>query len=197
MAFCPGAVAQQAGVPVSVAVVLDTSGSMGGKLRLARQIVSDVLQPAIAGDEIAVIAAADRPVEVRGFVRAADAVEAIASAESKGRSALLDAIQLGLERAKTASNVRRVLLVISDGGDNGSRHMESEIRTAIRDSGVRVYFVGIHEPIAGRGRTAEELGGAALLERLAGDRGRYIGVDRGSDVSAMAAEIRAAMRALP
>ena len=144
--FCVTAVGQQPeeAPPISMGIVLDTSGSMGTKLALARQLVSELLKPASSLDEFALIQASDRPVVLSGFVTAADALQTqVASTQSRGRSALLDAIYLGLQLTKTGRNARKVLLVISDGGDNSSRYTEAEITNATREAGVRVYAIGI------------------------------------------------------
>jgi hypothetical protein len=67
--------------------------------------------------------------------------------QSKGRSAVLDAIYMGLQVGKAGRNVRKILLVISDGGENSSRYTETEIKNAISETGVRVYVVGVDEPL--------------------------------------------------
>jgi len=46
----------------------------------------------------------------------------------KGRTALLDAIYLGLSQMRGAKNGKRALLILSDGGDNHSRYNESDIK---------------------------------------------------------------------
>jgi Ca-activated chloride channel family protein len=92
-----------------------------------------------------------------------------------------------------------VLVIISDGGDNRSHYSESEVANAIRESGVRLFIVGMNDPIDG-GTTivGEQAAGAALLSRLAGRTGgAYFNVTRGSDAPVIAAELRAAMRARP
>lgn len=170
---------------------------MGTKLALARQLVSELLKPASSLDEFALIQASDRPVILSGFVAAPDALQTqVASTQSRGRTALLDAIYLGLEYTKTGRNGRKVLLVVSDGGDNISRYTETEIQNAIRETGVRVYAIGITEAIAGRGRTAEEVAGPALLLQLAEHAGgRHFDMERVSNLPQMALEISTAMRA--
>jgi Ca-activated chloride channel family protein len=84
-----------------------------------------------------------------------------------GKTALLDAIYLGLSEMKKATTNRKALLVISDGGDNHSRYTERDLKKAVKESDVELYSVGIFEPLASRARTPEEAGGPGLLADLA------------------------------
>ncbi len=85
--------------------------------------------------------------------------------QSKGRTALLDAIYLGLHEMKKAQQPRKALLIISDGGDNNSRYTETEIKNLVKEADVQIYAIGIYEPVAARGRTPEEAGGAGPADR--------------------------------
>jgi Ca-activated chloride channel family protein len=116
--------------------------------------------------------------------------------QSKGRSAVLDGIYTGLQVSKAGRNARKVLLVISDGGENSSRYTETEIKNAISQTGVRVYVVGVDEPIGGRGRSPEEVAGSALLLQIA-ERGggRYFGMERTTNLPQSALELISAIRA--
>jgi len=90
--------------------------------------------------------------------------------------ALKVSVYMGLQVSKAGRNVCKILLVISDGGENSSRYTEAEIKNAISETGVRVYVVGVDAPIAGGGRSPEEVAGSAFLLRIA-ERGggRYFG----------------------
>ena len=197
--FCVTAVGQPPGEtpPMSMGIVLDTSGSMGFKLARARQLVSELLKLTSSLDEFALIQASDRPVVVSGYGSSADTLQTqVAFIQSKGRSAVLDGIYMGLQVSKAGRNARKVLLVISDGGENNSRYTETEIRNAIAETGVRVYVVGVDEPIAAVGRSPEEVAGSALLLQIA-ERGggRYFGMERATNLRQAALELISAMRA--
>jgi Ca-activated chloride channel homolog len=173
--------------PMSMGIVLDTSGSMGFKLARARQLVAEVLKLTSSLDEFALIQASDRPVIVSGYGSTADALQTqVAFTQSKGRSAVLDGVYMGLQVSKAGRNARKVLLVISDGGENSSRYTETEIRNAISETGVRVYVVGVDEPI----------GGPALFLQIAErGSGRYFGIERTQNLPQLALELVNAMRA--
>jgi Ca-activated chloride channel homolog len=197
--FCVTAVGQPPDQtpPISMGIVLDTSGSMGIKLARVRQLVSELLKLTGRLDEFALIQASDRPVVVSGYGSTADALQTqVAFIQSKGRSAVLDGIYMGLQVSKAGRNARKVLLVISDGGENSSRYTETEIKNAIAETGVRVYVVGVDEPIGGRGRSPEEVAGAALLLQIA-ERGggRYFGMEGTTNLPQAALELISAMRA--
>ncbi len=66
----------------------------------------------------------------------------ILSASAKGRTALLDAIYLGLSEMRTARNAKRALLIISDGGDNNSRYNERDIKRLVREADTQLYSIG-------------------------------------------------------
>jgi Mg-chelatase subunit ChlD len=173
---------------------------MGFRLGPARIVASEVLKPTTQLDEVSLVQASDEPAVVSGFESGAErSLGQLEFLRARGGSALLDAIYLGLRQATSGRNERKVLVVISDGGDNGSRYTESEIAIAIRESGVRLFIVGMNDPIDGGTTIAgEQAAGAALLSRLAGRTGGgYFNVTRRSDVPVIAAELRAAMRARP
>jgi Ca-activated chloride channel homolog len=200
--LCMLAMAQPSGAdtPVSVSVVLDTSGSMGFRLGTARTVASEVLKPTAPLDQVSLVQASDEPAVVSGFESGAErSLSQLEFVRARGGSALLDGIYLGLRQATSGRNERKVLVVISDGGDNRSRYTESEIANAIRESGVRLFIVGMNDPIDGSTTIAgEQAAGAALLSRLAvRTGGGYFNVTRHSDAPVIAAELRAAMRARP
>src|SRR5258708_33820436 len=81
----------------------------------------------------------------------------------KGRTALLDAIYLGLSQMRGAHNAKRALLILSDGGDNHSRYNENDIKRLVNEADTQLYAIGIYDPISYRNRTPEALNGPTLL----------------------------------
>ncbi len=154
-------------VPVSLAIVFDASGSMNANIAGARKALRALLDGSNPKDEFCLITLADRPeltvpwstndslIEERALFRA-----------PHGQTALLDAIQLALAQTKKASNPRRAILVVSDGGDNNSRYTEREIAEALEEGDAQMYAVDLTERPYYAGPTAEEMGGPDLLSRL-------------------------------
>src|SRR5215472_10066380 len=115
--------------PLSVGLVFDTSGSMGSKLDKSRQAVAQFFKTANPEDEFFLIEFNDRPEMVVDFTTHLEEIQnRLTFTQSKGRTALLDAVYLALHNMKKAKNARKALLIISDGGDNSSRYAESEIK---------------------------------------------------------------------
>ena len=154
--------------PISVGLIFDSSGSMGEKIQKAKEASMQFFKTANPQDEFMLINFNDRPNLITSFTSKLESLqERLMFLKSGGKTALLDAIYLGLNQAKKATASRKALLVLSDGGDNNSRYTERDVRQAVKESDVQIYTVGIFEPMASRGRTPEEAGGPGLLAELA------------------------------
>jgi Ca-activated chloride channel homolog len=158
--------------PVAVGLVFDISGSMGPKLRTARLAASQFFKTANPEDEFFLVEFNDTPKLVTPLTPDFEEIQnQLTFAQSKGRTALLDAIMLAMHEMKRSNKKRKALLIISDGGDNSSRYTEGEIRSAVRESDVIIYTIGVYEPFGARGRTPEESSGPGLLTDLAEQTG--------------------------
>ncbi len=177
--------------PLSVGLVFDVSGSMGNKLQRARQAAAQFFKTANPEDEFFLLQFSDRPQLMVPFtVQTEEIQNRLAFAQSKGRTALLDALYMAMDHMKKARNPRKAVLIISDGGDNSSRFTESEVKNMVREADVQVYAIGIFEHISARGRTAEELSGPSLLTELAEQTGgRHFPVENLNDLPDIAAKI--------
>jgi len=182
--------------PLSVGLVFDCSGSMGPKLAKSRQAAAAFFKTANPQDEFFLVQFNDRPEVVVPFTTNTEEIQnRLAFTQSRGRTALLDAIYLAMNHMKKARNPRKALLVISDGGDNSSRYTESEIRNIVREADVQIYAIGIFEPIGNRGRTAEELAGPGLLSDIAEQTGgRHFPVENINELPDVAAKIGIELR---
>src|SRR6202008_5132893 len=88
------------------------------------------------------IAFADKPEEVTDFTESVEDIEGrLVYTAPKGRTALLDAIYLGMSKMREAKYGKKALLIISDGGDNHSRYTESEIKNLVKESDVQMRSV--------------------------------------------------------
>jgi VWFA-related protein len=182
--------------PLSMGIVFDASSSMGYKMSKAREAVAQFFKTANPEDEFFLSQFNDRPQLVTGFT---DSIEEIQNqltfTQSKGKTALLDAIYLALNQMKEAKNTKKALLVISDGGDNSSRYTEREIKRLVRESDVQIYAIGIFEPVSSRGRTPEELAGPGLLSDVAETTGgRHFPVENLNELPDVAAKIGIELR---
>jgi VWFA-related protein len=158
--------------PVAVGLVFDISGSMGPKLRRSRQAAAEFFRTANPEDEFFLVEFNDQPKMVVPLTRKIEEIQnQLTFAQSKGRTALLDAIMLALHELKNSKKNRKALLIISDGGDNSSRYTETEVRNLVRESDTLIYAIGVYEPFGARSRTPEESSGPGLLNDLAEQTG--------------------------
>jgi VWFA-related protein len=158
--------------PVAVGMVFDISGSMGTKLRMSRMAAAQFFQTANPEDEFFLVEFNDTPKLLVPLTRDMEQIQnQLTFAQSKGRTALLDAIMLAMHEMKRSEKKRKALLIISDGGDNSSRYTEGEVRAAVKESDVLIYAIGVFEPYASRGRSPEESAGPGLLNDVAEQTG--------------------------
>ena len=182
--------------PLSVGVVFDCSGSMGNKLAKSRQAVSQFFKMANPEDEFFLVQFNDSANLIQPFTRNLEEIQnKLTFTQSKGRTALLDAVYLALHEMKKARNPRKALLLISDGGDNSSRYTEPEIRNLVKETDVQIYAIGIYEQSGARGRTPEEMSGTGLLSEIAEQTGgRQYAIDNVNELPDVAAKIGTELR---
>lgn len=182
--------------PLSVGLVFDASGSMGSKLSKSRQAAAQLFKTANPEDEFFLVQFHNRPELTVGFTANTEEIQnRLTFTQAKGRTALLDGVYLAMNHMKKARNPRKAIIILSDGGDNSSRYTESEVKSLVREADVQVYAIGIFEPIAGRGRTAEEMSGPGLLSELAESTGgRHFPVDNLNELPDVAAKIGIELR---
>lgn len=179
--------------PVSIGIILDTSGSMGGKMDRVHQAVTQFCEAANPQDEFFMIEFSDEPRLVTDFTTASDDLEhELLFARPKGRTALLDAIYMGLHQMKRAKYGKKALLIISDGGDNHSRYGEREVKAAAKESDVMIYSIGVFDRYV---PTTEELRGPYLLSEIAEPTGgRAFTLESPSEMPAVAQRIGVELR---
>jgi VWFA-related protein len=183
-------------VPASIVVLFDASGSMGPKLQKSRAAVMAFLRDGNPEDEFSLVQFNDRAQLLVGFTNRTEEIQdKLMFLQSRGRTALLDAMYLALNELKHAKHNRKAILVISDGGDNNSRYSYREVRDRVREADVQIYSIGILEPFNGRMRTPEEFAGPALLDDFAQQSGgRFFEVDDLNVLDAIATKVGSALR---
>jgi Ca-activated chloride channel family protein len=179
--------------PLSLGIILDCSGSMRNKIEQAREALSEILKIGNPQDEFFLIKFADRPEETTNFTPAVDGIASDAEiGVPRGRTALLDAIYMGLTKMRQAKYRRRALLIISDGGDNHSRYTEGEVKSLVKEADVMIYAIGIYDHYSA---THEEYLGPALLSQVSSlTGGRTFTIDSPSDLPPIAQRIGTELR---
>lgn len=154
--------------PISVGIILDTSGSMGDNILSAKTSVIHFLEQGDPQDEYFLVTFNDRTTLLQDFTSRGENIEnEVTFANPKGRTALYDAIYLGLEKMTGARNEKKALIVITDGEDNSSRYTFSEVRDFVKESDTQIYVIGERGELGyGRGIISE-------IVRLTGGRAYF------------------------
>lgn len=158
-------------IPVTLGIVVDRSQSMRGKGAALSAALSTLLQSARPDDELFAVTFHDTvALALQGpepFTSNPGALAGAAAAISPGgRTALYDGVATALRQLELGSSQRTALVVISDGGDNASRHSYRDILDLARRSGAVIYGIGL----MGTPPASEDEDGQ-LLGRLCKDSG--------------------------
>lgn len=183
-------------VPISVGVILDLSGSMADKTGKAKEAAIQFFKTSNPQDEFFLIGFNEHAELLSPFTdNIEDLQSRILTASPKGRTALFDAIYLGLSEMRGAHHAKRALLIISDGGDNSSRYNEKDIKRLVREADTQLYSIGIFDPFEYRARTLEELNGPSLLSEVTElTGGRAFSVENLNELPDIAGKIGAELR---
>ncbi|HYE15076.1 MAG TPA: VWA domain-containing protein, partial [Pyrinomonadaceae bacterium] len=156
--------------PVSLGVIFDVSGSMGGdKIMRAREALARFIDTSHSRDEYFLIGFNSRAQLLLDRTRDSDSLmQKLTFVQTKGQTALYDACYLGVEKVTRGTHQKRAVLLISDGQDNSSRYTFSELRRLLKESDVIIYAVGI---LSSHDDQTLGYGGRAILEELAGVSG--------------------------
>jgi len=162
--------------PVTVGLVIDSSGSMGPKMPEVIVGTTAFARSSNPQDELFTLAFNDSVVEPgsRSLFTAADgaALESqLRSMVPQGRTALYDALVASLDRVEQGGQARKALVLLSDGGDNVSRATLNDVLARARRSNVTIFSIGLFDdgdPDRNPGvlkSLAESTGGQRFLPR--------------------------------
>ena len=161
-------------MPVSVGLIVDNSTSMSHKRNDVIAAALTFVHSSNPRDEMFVVNFNERvslglpPVELFS-TSAPELVTALNGVPALGRTALYDAIETGLEHLKKATRDKKVLIVVSDGGDNASRHQFAQVLQDAERSDVILYTIGLFDEQAADTnpgvlrKMARETGGEAFF----------------------------------
>jgi len=179
--------------PISLGIIFDMSGSMAQKIERAREAVVEFCRSANPQDEFFMITFSDQPQLTADFTNNVDEVQnRLLMTVPKGRTALLDALYLGMHKMRDAKHHKKALLIISDGGDNHSRYTEGEIKSLVKEADVMIYGIGIYDHYF---PTQEERLGPELLSEISDvTGGRTFTIDNPNDLPDVATKIGTELR---
>ncbi|MBI3952094.1 MAG: VWA domain-containing protein [Acidobacteria bacterium] len=180
-------------VPLSLGIVYDTSGSMKSVVDEAFKALSQFMDTSHQDDDFFLIGFNSRAHLLEDFTRQADRImSSLILAAPKGRTALYDAVYLGLEKVRQGAHAKRALLIISDGQDNNSAYTYRHVRNRVKESEVLIYAIGIVDPwdeAAAQMRGFEVLG---EITRMTG--GRVFYPRKGAELINVCAHIASELR---
>jgi Ca-activated chloride channel family protein len=135
----------QQAAPISVGILFDVSGSMkaNNNINAAKSAIVRFLKSANSEDEFFLITFNQMPRLVTGFSNESAAIQSEISFKNPGgRTAIFDAVYMGLDQMKKAKNEKKALILITDGEDNSSRYSTAEVREYAKESDVQIYGIG-------------------------------------------------------
>jgi Ca-activated chloride channel family protein len=133
-------------VPVSLGIVLDTSGSMEGeKMNAAREALNSFLDELNdPDDEVFLYRFDNHPTMVEGWTKDKRRLSyALSRMQPRGGTALYDAVADAIPLAQSGHNRKKAIVIISDGNDTSSRTDVQSLKRMIREAEVLVYAIGI------------------------------------------------------
>jgi VWFA-related protein len=137
-------------IPVTVGLVVDNSGSMRPK---RPEVISAALAFARSSnreDQMFVVSFNENvtfglPEDTPFTDNEAQLEAALSKIAAGGRTALYDAVAAALEHLKKGNRDKKVLIVISDGGDNASIHSLAQIMAMAGQSETIIYTIGVFD----------------------------------------------------
>jgi VWFA-related protein len=132
--------------PVSLGIVLDTSGSMAGeKIESARAAIFNFLQALPdPQDEFFMYRFTADPELVHDWTGDREAISrSLRRVNPAGGTAMYDAVAEAVPMAQGGENRKKAVVIISDGNDTNSRLDIADVRQLVRETEVLVYAIGI------------------------------------------------------
>ncbi len=162
-----------ADVPVTMGIVIDDSGSMRDKRQAVNAAALIFAKTSNPQDQVFVVNFndvyyLDTPGDFASTIE--DLKSALDKIDSRGGTALRDAVIASLDHLKLGNRDKKVLLVITDGEDNASRYTLEELMSKAQKSSAVVYTIGLlgSEDTSGlfKGRGGEAHRAAKVLKDL-------------------------------
>jgi VWFA-related protein len=189
--------------PVSVALLVDVSGSMavGDNLNAGRQAINHLMAWMRRGqDEVALFTFDSRLRSRQEFTTDPEQIlRSLSSLGAFGVTSLYDAIGETAQKLGQRSTRRRAIIVLTDGLDNNSRQSAAEVSSIASATDVPVYVVAVVSPLDHEQAAAVAEGqvstGAGSLANLAWwTGGNYYVVSTAAQASVSARQLLAELR---
>ena len=137
---------QREDVPVSLALVVDNSGSMRNKRKKVESAALSAVKASNPRDEVTVVNFNDEPFQDVEFTNDVKKMEeALTKIDSRGGTAMRDAVSAAIDYVKQkAKHDKKVLFVVTDGNDTASTQITLEkLVQKAHEAEVLLYFIGL------------------------------------------------------
>jgi Ca-activated chloride channel family protein len=135
---------KQEDVPVSVGLVIDTSGSMRYKQDSVHAAALRFVEESNSQDETFVVSFSDQPNIQQEFTSDRQMLGlSMDRLVPEGNTALYDAVLFAARHLDDGVHHKKALLIVSDGEDNKSRYQLDEVLEELRESKITIYTVGL------------------------------------------------------
>jgi VWFA-related protein len=137
-------------IPVTVGLVVDHSTTMRPKLAEVTAAAMTFVRSSNRQDEMFVVNFNEKvslglPGTTRFTDSATELEQAIVRVQTGGQTALYDAIAKALEELQAGSRDKKVLIVVSDGGDNASARSLAQVMKLAEQSSAVIYAIGLFD----------------------------------------------------
>jgi VWFA-related protein len=139
-------------IPLSLGLVIDNSGSMRNKRERVNSAALSFVRESNPEDETFIVNFDDSAYLEQDFTGSiGDLIDALDQLDTRGETALYDAVYLSVDHVKAGKKDKKALLLISDGEDNVSKYGLNKVVEALRESKVTLYAIGLLEDNDQRG----------------------------------------------
>jgi Ca-activated chloride channel homolog len=173
--------------PFAAALLLDISGSMEGRIALARSAAIRFLDGLRPDDNVAVYSFHSEVRQVQDFSFTRDLAPVVFALDARGMTVLNDAVVRAAGDLAVRTEKRRAIVVLSDGADTHSAASTDKALNTALAAGATLYTVDLSDRNAPRAAT---MAGSAVLTNFAmRSGGRYLATPGGQELRTAFASI--------
>ncbi len=182
--------------PIAVGLVVDFSSSMINKSEILREAISRFFDSANPNDDFYVVAVSTQPTLLAdGGNNFREIDWKLAQIKPVGWTALIDGVDLVMRMMQKSRYQRKVVVMISDGGDNNSHISLKRVCSMVAEQNADVYGIGLFENAIPFFRPIEEkLGRHTMAKITDATGGRTIGVETASELPKAVGELSMEIR---
>jgi len=191
----------QEDVPVSLGIIIDTSGSMRTKIDNVNKAALAFIKASNPQDEVFLIGFNEEVELLEDYTSDLEEIaDSLDNILVSGGTALYDAIHLAVGKAQKGVKPKKAIIVISDGEDRDSYYKLDEMIEKVQESDVQIYTVGFLNAVPEKGlfgRWSKSVPERAhdALQRIAEETGaRAFFPQRVSEMNAIVSDIAYELR---